>query len=174
MRKTFGANRGKLVIQFLGESVIYSMFSLILALLLLELLLPSFNVMVGRELTVNILEIPWLFGGFVGLALVAGFLSGCYPAFFLSSFHPVRALQGSERSGVSNKRFRNLLVIVQFSISIILIIGTLTIYHQLYYMKNKKLGFNKEHVVVIPEMSDLMQQSYLSIKSELTESNLNF
>jgi len=167
MRKTFGADRGKLVVQFLGESIIYCVFSLILALLLLEVSLPLFNSLVGRELTLNILQIPSLLGGFVGLTLLTGFISGSYPAFFLSSFHPVRVLKGNEKSGVSNKRFRNFLVIVQFSISIILIIGTITVYHQLYYMKNKKLGFNKEHVVVIPGMSDSMQQSYLSIKGEL-------
>ena len=168
MRKTLGASRGKLVAQFLGESLIFSFISIALACILLEMALPLFNPVAQRELSLNYFQMPWLIPGLLGLALVVGLLAGCYPAFFLSSFKPVRVLKGTWSAGASGSGFRRVLVVAQFVISIALIIGTITVYNQIDFMKNKKLGFDKEHVLVIPGMNRAVRQSYPSIRDELT------
>ncbi len=167
MRKTLGAGKGKLIGQFLGESVIYSFISIVLACILLELALPLFNSLAQRELSLNYFQRPWLIPGLAGLALVVGLLAGCYPAFFLSSFKPVRVLKGTWSTPASGSAFRRALVVAQFVISIALIIGTITIYNQIHFMKNKKLGFDKEHVLVIPNLNQAIRESYLSIRDEL-------
>ena len=166
MRKTLGAVRHRLVGQFLGESVVYSLISLVLAVVLILLAIPWFNAVVGRSLSLNIFQVPWLIPGFVGLALLVGIAAGSYPAFVLSSFQPVRVLRGKQKVGTRNIHFRRILVITQFAISIVLIIGTMIIYKQLDYMKSKELGFQKEHVVVLPGMSDVMEQSYQAFRNE--------
>jgi putative ABC transport system permease protein len=166
MRKTLGAGRGKLIGQFLGESVIYSFISVALACILLEMALPLFNSLAQRELSLNYFQSPWLIPGLAGLALVVGLLAGCYPAFFLSSFKPVRVLKGTWSTTASGSGFRRALVVAQFVISIALIIGTITIYNQIDFMKNKKLGFDKEHVLVIPGINQATRQSYLPIRDE--------
>jgi putative ABC transport system permease protein len=169
MRKTLGAGRGKLMAQFLGESLIFSFFSVALACILLELALPLFNSLAGRQLNLNYFERPWLIPALAGLALLVGFLAGSYPAFFLSSLKPVRVLKGTGSAIASNSGFRRMLVVAQFVISIILIIGSITIYNQIDFMKNKKLGFDKEHVLVIPGLNQAARQSYLSIRDQLTK-----
>lgn len=166
MRKTLGAVRHRLVGQFLGESILYSMLSLLLAVILILVTMPWFNALLGRRLSLNILQVPWLIPGFIGLALIVGITAGSYPAFFLSSFHPVRVLRGRAKAGTKNLRFRRILVIAQFAISIVLIIGTMMIYKQLTYMKLKELGFDKEHVVVLPGLSDVMEASYETMRNE--------
>jgi len=166
MRKTLGAVRHRLVGQFLGESILYSMFSLLLAIILILAAMPWFNALLGRNLSLNIFQVPWLVPGFVCLALIVGITAGSYPAFFLSSFHPVRVLRGRLKSGTKNLRFRRILVITQFSISVVLIIGTMMIHKQLTYMKLKELGFDKEHVVVLPGLSDVMAASYETMRNE--------
>lgn len=168
MRKTLGAGRGKLMVQFLGESLIFSFFSIALACILLELVLPLFNSLAGRELSLNYFERPWLIPALAGLAFLVGLLAGSYPAFFLSSLKPVRVLKGTRSAIASGSGFRRILVVAQFVISISLIIGSITIYNQIDFMKNKKLGFEKEHVLVIPNMNQVTRQSYLSIRDELT------
>ncbi|MBN1224472.1 MAG: ABC transporter permease [Candidatus Aminicenantes bacterium] len=166
MRKTLGAVRHRLVGQFLGESVVYSLLSLFFAVVLILAAIPWFNSVVGRGLGLNILKMPWLIPAFVGIALVVGIIAGSYPAFFLSSFQPVRVLRGKLKFGTKNIRFRRILVIVQFAISIVLIIGTMMIYKQLLFMKSKNLGFDKEHVVVLPGLDDVMEQSYQTLRNE--------
>jgi putative ABC transport system permease protein len=167
MRKTLGAVRSRLVGQFLGESIFYSLLSSGLAVGLVALVLPAFCSLVGRDLSFNFLSAPWLILALLGAALLVGILAGGYPAFFLSSFHPVRVLKGTFRHGSSNRNFRRVLVVLQFAISIALIISTLTVYQQIRFMKTKTLGFNKEQVVVIPGINDAMRESYRSIRSEL-------
>jgi len=167
MRKALGAGRGKLMAQFLGESLIYSFISIALACILLEMALPLFNSVAQRELSLNYFQRPWLIPGLLGLALVVGLLAGCYPAFFLSSFKPVRVLKGTWSASASGSGFRRALVVAQFVISIALIVGTITIYNQVDFMRDKKLGFDKEHVLVIPGMNQAVRQSYPSIRDEL-------
>jgi putative ABC transport system permease protein len=166
MRKALGAIRQRLVGQFLGESVVYSLLSLLLAVVILLVAIPWFNAIVGRNLRLNILQVPWLIPGFIGLALLVGVTAGSYPAFFLSSFHPVRVLRGRLKTGTKNILFRRILVVSQFAISIALIIGTMVIYKQLTYMKSTELGFDKEHVVVLPGLSDVIPASYQTLRDE--------
>jgi putative ABC transport system permease protein len=166
LRKTLGAVRHRLVGQFLGESVLYSLLSLILSIILILAAMPWFNAVVGRSLDLNILQVPWLIPAFVGLALVVGVMAGSYPAFFLSAFQPVRVLRGKLKFSTKNIQFRRILVIIQFAISIVLIVGTMIIYKQLIYMKSKDLGFNKEHVVILPGLDDVMEHSYQTLRNE--------
>jgi len=167
MRKTLGAVRSRLIGQFLGESLIHSILAMGLAIVLLKLSLPLFNSVIGRELTLNFIQAPWLLAAFLGMAVIVGVFAGSYPAFILSSFPPVLVLKGLLKAGGSYSRFRKILVVFQFSISIALIAGTMIVYNQIIFMKNKELGFNKEHVVIIPRMSENLRKSYRSIRSEL-------
>ncbi len=166
MRKTLGALKRKLVGQFLGESVVYSLIALVLSVGLIFAAKPWFSTVAGRELSVNILQTPWLLAGFLGLALLVGVAAGGYPAFYLSSFHPVRVLRGGTKIGVKSILFRRILVVTQFIISVVLIIGTMIIGRQIAYMKAKNLGFEKEHVIVLPGLSGVMAESYETLRNE--------
>ena len=171
LRKVMGAYRGRLIKQFIGESLIYSFIALAIGLMIVHAALPFFSEFAERELSLNYSEMPWLIPGFMLLALVVGLLAGSYPAFFLSAFQPVTVLKGSLKSGASNSRFRNVLVVSQFIISISLIIGTFLIQNQLNYMKNKRLGFKKEQIVVLPILDDQIRNSLNTIKEELKNHN---
>ena len=166
IRKALGALRLKLVGQFLGESVVYSLLAIVIAAGLILLAKPWLSSLAGRDLGFEILSVPWLVPGFLGLALLVGVAAGVYPAFFLSSFHPVRVLRGGARVGAKNVLFRRVLVVTQFVISIVLIVGTMVVYKQLAYMKSKDLGFEKEHVVVLPGLNDVMRSSYERLRNE--------
>lgn len=147
LRKVVGAQRSQLVRQFFGESVLMALLALVTALLLVELLLPLFNALSGKHLASAWQNNPPLLFGFFGMALLTGLFSGSYPALFLSSFQPIRVLKGSLRSTGANSRFRKVLVIFQFSLSVFLIIGTIVISRQLSYMRNIDLGFSRERII---------------------------
>jgi putative ABC transport system permease protein len=166
MRKTLGAVRYRLVGQFLGECIVYSLLSLFLSIVLLIVAMPWFNAVVGRSLSLDVSHMPWLIPGFLGLALIVGITAGSYPAFFLSSFHPVRVLRGRIKTGLGNILFRRILVVFQFAISIVLIIGTMMIYKQLIYMKSKDLGFDKDHIIILPGLGDVVPKSYQTMRNE--------
>ncbi|MBN1224051.1 MAG: ABC transporter permease, partial [Candidatus Aminicenantes bacterium] len=138
MRKVLGADRKKIIWQFLAESLFYSIISLVIALFLVELALPLFRSVSGMELRIPYAENPWLILSLVGLAVFVGFCAGSYPAFFLSAFQPVRVLKGLFKAGSGGSQFRSVLVIVQFTISAALIIGTIVIFSQLAYMKSTR------------------------------------
>jgi putative ABC transport system permease protein len=147
LRKVVGARRGQLIRQFLGESLLLSLLALVFALVLTELSLPWFNAFVQKDLSLfDNLSVCLLLSG---IALGVGFLAGCYPAFFLSAFRPVQVLKGSLSGGATRSRFREALVVFQFSIAIGLVTGTLAITRQVAYLNQKDLGFNKEQVVVV-------------------------
>jgi putative ABC transport system permease protein len=124
---------------------------------------------VDRDISLNLFEIPWLSPLLVSIALIVGILAGGYPAFFLSSFSPVRMLKGKLSGQSSNRNFRRVLVVAQFAISIALIISTLIVFQQIQFMKTKKLGFNQEHVVIIPGIDKSMQESYASIRAQFLD-----
>jgi putative ABC transport system permease protein len=149
IRKTVGSNKIQIVKQFLGESIAVSVLSLLISLVVVEILLPEYRNFVQRPLEIhyfdNFITIPFL----LGLALAIGFFSGIYPAFYLSSFKPVAILKGNTKSKVGGSRFRNNLVIFQFSISILFFVGTLVVHNQLEYIKNKNLGFGRDNVLVL-------------------------
>ena len=171
MRKTLGAVRTKLIFQFLGESVLFCLFAFILAGLIVMLVLPSFNNLIDRDVSIHLSKNIWFILSFFGLALVTGIFAGIYPAYVLSSFSSVKVLKGITESGVLGARFRRVLVVFQFVISIALIIGSLTVYRQLTFIQNKKLGFEKEQVLVIPDMNDATRQVYRSFQNDLKNIN---
>ncbi len=150
MRKVVGANRSQLIRQFMGESILLALVALLFAVVLIEVSLPAFNAFTQRELVLDYTGNWHVVFALLGIALFAGLLSGVYPALFLSAFQPVEVLKSTLRRGLKTSNSRKTLVVFQFVISIVLIIGTVVVYHQSDYIKNKKLGFNKEQVVVIP------------------------
>ena len=164
MRKVVGSTRSQLVKQFLGESILLSFISFILAVLLVQAFLPSINSIVDKQLTLPYSSSALLI--FLGIAILTGVLSGSYPAIFLSSFRPVTVLKGIVRSGSQNIRLRKLLVIGQFIVSIALIIGTIIIYKQLVYMRTMDMGINKSHVINM-ELRGNLRNQYGTIKTEL-------
>jgi len=159
IRKVVGSSRGPLLRQFLAESLAASFLALFLAIFLIQALLPAFRSLVGRPLAMPYLEEPLVFPALLGLALIIGVFSGAYPAFYLSSVKPISVLHGRLRSASQNSHLRNVLVLVQFAISIFLVVGTFVVHNQTGFMRNKHLGFEKEHVVVIKTPTPLEEQS---------------
>jgi putative ABC transport system permease protein len=159
IRKVVGSTRGPLLFQFLAESLAASFIALVLALVLVHALLPAFRALTGRSLTMPYLEEPLAIPALLGMTLILGIISGAYPAFFLASVRPIKVLHGRLRSGSRNARLRNLLVLVQFAISIFLVVGTLVVHRQTEFMRSKNLGFDKEHVVVIKTPETLGERS---------------
>ncbi|MCB0567604.1 MAG: ABC transporter permease [Phaeodactylibacter sp.] len=148
LRKVVGARRRQLVGQFLSESVLLSLIALLIAVLLMQLAMPYFNQLSGKELNLWRADTGWLWAAMGGLALLVGLLAGSYPAFFLSAFRPVQVLQGLLSRGGGGV-FRNVLVVFQFTITIALLVGALVINKQLQFIQNKKLGFSKEQVLIL-------------------------
>jgi len=149
LRKVLGSNRSSLIGQFLTESVLTSLFSLVLALLLAAFLLPYFNELAHKEITMNFLTRGWLLPCTLLTTLLIGVLAGIYPAFFLSAFQPIQVLKGRLASGFKSGRLRNGLVVLQFTAAIVLLIGTLVIYRQLNFVRNKNLGYDKDQVLIV-------------------------
>jgi putative ABC transport system permease protein len=149
IRKVAGSTRGYLIAQFLTESVLLSLLSMVLALGLAVALLPLFNQLAGKQLHPGVLFGPRLLSIIIGLTLVVGCLAGSYPAFYLSSFQPIQVLKGKIASGFRSSWLRSGLVVFQFWISISLIVGTLVIFRQLNYIHNRDIGFDREQVLLI-------------------------
>ncbi len=149
IRKVAGSLRSHLITQFLTESVLLSFFSLILAIAIALLLLPLFNQLANKEMSVATLFSTWLFPVMVALVFVVGCVAGSYPAFYLSAFQPIDVLKGKIAKGFKNSWLRSGLVVFQFTISIILIIGTIVIYNQLNYIRSKKIGYDRDKVFVL-------------------------
>ena len=149
LRKVVGSGRNRLMGQFLSESILLSFISLILGILTVELLLPSYRNLMGRQIDIHYFDNAIVIPALILLGLVVGVISGSYPAFVLSSFKPVTVLKGKSRDSKSGLWIRNGLILFQFTISIFLIIGTTIIYQQLKYFQNVKLGFDKEQVLVV-------------------------
>ena len=149
IRKVAGSLRSNLITQFLTESVLVSFFSLLLALGIAALLLPLFNQLAGKQMSVLTLFSSWLLPVLIALVIVVGCVAGSYPAFYLSSFQPVQVLKGSIAKGFKSSWLRSGLVVFQFFISIALIIGTIVIYNQLNYIRSREIGYNRDQVLVI-------------------------
>jgi putative ABC transport system permease protein len=171
IRKVIGALKNHLVIQFIGESLLLAVVSCILAIGLLILCMPYYNQILGYSLTVKWTSLPiYLF--LIGVIVVVGFLAGSYPAFFLSAFSPIQALKGRLRLGKGGVFFRQSLVVVQFSISVLLIIGTIVISRQMNYVKTKQLGYNQEQIITVKIDNDDIYNHKETFKREL-EANTN-
>ena len=149
IKKIGGSSRGMLITQFLSESFILSFISLIFALIFIKVTLPYFNNLLGANLTLNLFTNWYTIPVLILFSMVVGFLAGSYPALFLSSFSPYEVLKGSVKNSLQKGRLRGVLVVFQFTVSIVLIVGTIVMYRQIRYMLNKDLGFNKEQLIVI-------------------------
>ena len=167
MRKINGAHKRNLMMQFLGESLIMVILSVLLAFILLIFLLEPFNQLTGKNFTFKDFSDPVIIAGIIILILVTGLFSGFYPALVLSSMKPLNILKSNFFKASGKGWFRKVTVIIQFSLGIILIIGTTVIYQQLTYMQNKELGYDKNNLLYISLRGDL-KESYNSIKDELT------
>ena len=159
IKKVSGSTKGELIRQFLSESVILSLASLVIAILIIELSLPYFSDLLEIELDLKYFASAITIPALLILALLIGLLAGIYPAFFLSQFRPIVVLKGSVQSGMKNVRLRKILVVFQFAVSIMLIVGTIIMYRQVQYMLKKDLGFNKEQLMVISRADALGDQS---------------
>jgi putative ABC transport system permease protein len=147
VRKSIGAVRTRLIGQFLAESMIYSFLSTIVAVAIIGVVITPFNNLAGKQMSAALLLNPVVIGGVILFALLVGLLAGSYPALYLTSFNPSEVLKGKIRAGFRNSGLRNGLVVFQFMISIVLILGSMVVYGQLKFMQQKNMGFDKENVV---------------------------
>ena len=166
VRKVAGALKSHIIQQFYGESVIYAFIALAFAMIIVVLLMSPFNNLSGKELSLGILGSGMILAGFIGVTLFTGLVAGSYPALFLSSFQPVRVIKGSLKSGTGSTLFRRILVVIQFALSVFLIIGTVVVYNQLQYMKKRDVGFKRENMVYIP-MRGQTGRFYTALKDAL-------
>ncbi len=166
IRKTFGSERKALIWQFLLESVVVSFISTLVAFGLITLLLPLFNRIADKHLTVAYFFDPVKIALLLSFSIVVGIIAGLYPALVLSSFRPVTVLKGKFKSNKYGLALRNSLVVFQFAISVILIVSTIIVNKQMQYMLSGKLGFKKDNVIVI-ERTDLLDQQTKAFKNEL-------
>ena len=171
IKKVTGADQKTLIMQFMLESLFLVSIALVLALILVGLALPLFNNISGKQFILHDLFHFRFIISVVVVGLVAGFLSGVYPALYLSSFNPIAVLKGESVSGKGNVRFRQILVIIQFSLSILIAVAAIFMYLQLKYLQEKDLGFDKENLICIPMAQD-MKSKYYSLKSELQKEPL--
>lgn len=169
IRKVHGGYRRQLIYQFISESVLMSLLALIIATIIVEISLPTFSNMIGQDLSSHLFAQPQMILIYLVLALLVGFISGTYPSFYLSSFQPARVLKGSVSKKSGNAMLRNLLVVLQFTISIFLIIGTGIIYQQLNYVKNKRLGFDKENLMVLQFRNEELRNNFKIYKNEFSK-----
>ena len=155
VRKTLGSSRNQLIKQFLSESILMTFIAGIISLIIIEFALPYFSDLIGKHLSIDYLENAFSIPLLILFILFVGIISGAYPALYLSSFNPTKVLKKETGNSGKNPWLRNALVVVQFAVSIFLFIGTIIVYNQLDYISNKKLGFNKDQVVVVEKTDDI-------------------
>jgi putative ABC transport system permease protein len=167
LRKVVGAQRIQLIRQFIGESMILTFIAILLSLLLVFLTLPVFNNISGKSLSMGYLSNLLLILGLFGFFIIVSLIGGSYPAFFLSAFRPVEVLQGRIRRGAKSSALRIALVSLQFTVSIVLIIGTLIISQQLNYVRNIHLGYDKDHIIALRIRNEETQKKHKAIRNTL-------
>ncbi len=171
IRKTIGSLRSQLIAQFLGESVLLAFFSLLLAIGLAFVSLPMFNSLSAKEMVLPLASLQfWLYA--LAFTLFTGILAGSYPAFYLSSFRPVKVLKGLFRTGRAATLPRQILVTLQFTISLSLIIGTIVVFRQINFAKDRPVGYTREGLVTIPLNTDTLHNHYDALRNELLASGL--
>jgi len=166
LRKVVGANRRLLTAQFLGESLLFALLAMALALALVSILLPYFSAFSGHELSLSILTNAGGFMILAGVFLLTGLAAGLYPAFYLSAYKPATILRGELTRGARGARMRKVMVVFQFAISAALIISVGVVFKQMRFLQNANLGFQRENIVMIPSDS-VVEQNWLEVKSEL-------
>ncbi len=171
IRKSVGSKRNQLIAQFYCESLVIAAFSFLFAILFVQLSLPFFNDVADKKLTMPWANsLFWLIG--VGFTLFTGLIAGSYPALYLSSFNPVKVLKGTFRAGRLASLPRKVLVVVQFTVSIILIIGTVVVFKQVQYAKDRPIGYNVSGLMIVPLQTDHIIKKYDAIKNELLSSGV--
>lgn len=170
IRKTVGSDRRQLVFQFLSETVLMAVLSFIMAIVLVEGFLPSFNSLINKNLAVDYKD-PIVWGMAVVFILITGVVAGSYPAFFLSSFRPIAVLKGKLVSGKQGVLPRKVMVTMQFFFSIALLISTVVIYNQIDFIKKRKIGYDKNNLLMVPATGDMMNK-YEIIKDNLLQKSL--
>jgi len=165
VRKVVGAGKKQLVGQFIGESLLVSFIALLISLLLVTLFLPSFNGLTEKELSLDFGK-PTFWGIILGLTIITGIVAGSYPALFMSSLRPIMVLKGTLKFKSGASLFRKVLVVLQFALSIIMILGMIVIYRQISFINNKNLGFDKENLIYTPLEGEL-GKNYYTFKQEL-------
>ncbi|OOG16704.1 hypothetical protein BWD42_17940 [Sphingobacterium sp. CZ-UAM] len=169
VRKVIGANKLGLMAQFLTESILISVIGMLVAIILVFIALPFFNELVGKQLNLSLLNFgTWLF--LIGFALLTGIFAGIYPAFFLSSFQPIKTLKGKFISKTKGLNVRSVLVVIQFSLAIVLIISTVVVTKQIQYTKQRERGYNENGLLYTSLKGD-MEKNYKLIRDELLASN---
>lgn len=167
VRKVMGAGKSQLVGQFMSEAILPSLFALMLALVLVFLFLPTFNALMARDVSILAGQQAGFFGILLVAGLGAGILAGSYPALSMSSFSPINMMKGLFHGGSSKRSLRNALVVVQFSISIILIVSIIVIQRQLHYIQNENTGLDREQIVSIRVQDQELYQRYPALKDAL-------
>jgi len=168
LRKVVGSRRRFLVAQFLSESIIFTVISLIISIILLAALLPKFNLLAGKSFDLHVVYSPIVLMSLLAVILLVGIIGGSYPAFFLSRFSPVTVLKGEITQGSAGSLFRKILVVIQFTVSVIMIICTLVVFRQLNYLKTMDQGFDQENVVGL-QLNGQMARKYPVLKLALRE-----
>ncbi len=153
IRKVLGSFRRDLVGQFLLESLVFSLIAFLAAILLVALALPMFNQLTGKQMDLALLATPGMAASALGLVLAIALLAGAYPAFFISAFMPAPVLRGELRAGIRGGLMRRALVVFQFAVSVVLVVGTFVVFSQLRYIRNEKVGFNRDQVLVLDNTS---------------------
>jgi putative ABC transport system permease protein len=166
LRKVVGAIRRTIAGQFYGESILTAVLAGLTAVILVVLLLPAFNALSGKHMAVASLFAPAFLLGILAVTLVTGFIAGSYPALFLSSFQPVKVLKGRAGGGARSAAFRKILVVVQFGLSILLLIGMGVVSHQINFMRGKKLGYDKDQLIYMPLRGDAVK-TYQALKDKI-------
>lgn len=168
MRKVSGSQRGALVWQFLSESILFTLISLIISIIILIILLPKFNLLAGKAYTLSDVYSPTVFISLLIIILIVGIAGGSYPAFFLSRFSPQTVLKGEITQGSAGSLFRKILVVTQFSVSVIMIICTLVVFGQLKYLKTMDQGFDQKNVIGL-DLNGQMSRKYTVFKELLLD-----
>jgi putative ABC transport system permease protein len=171
VRKVLGAEKGSLIKQFIGESILMSMIAFVFALVLAKILLPLFSKLANKEIIFSFQQHGLLLIGFLVLAILTGLIAGSYPAFYLSSFKPIKVLKGRISNSLAAISLRKALVVFQFVISVGLIVASVTINNQMKYMQSKDLGFEKDQQIIIPLRSGTSKNIYVSLKDELQKNS---
>ncbi len=169
IRKISGANRKDIILQFLGESIFVSFISFLIALLFVELCIEPFSNLLGRKSDINVYDNIYLLARISVLALLVGVVAGIYPALVFSKFQPAEILRGKARGGKKNPLLRIILVVVQFAISVFLIVSIIVFNRQIDYMKKADLGFDSDNILVFSDLSEGIINGYEAIRAELLQ-----
>ena len=174
VKKVLGAERKQLVISYLFETIFLSFLALVFSLIIVEVSMPYFNTLTGKNFDSSIIICSKFIFTVIGVAFLTGLISGLYPAYYLSSFSPISILKGKLRIGTNNNFLRKFLVVIQFVISIVLIILTIVVFNQVRYMNKSDLGFNKDNILIIPVVNNPIIRKYDIFKQELLKNeNIN-